>query len=191
MRPYQTPNCVLYTDMALMLIQCFCFLYGFLTANLSTRHTFCREMQSAGHSERWMKSSSLQRSVSHRYGSFYLFFFLLPFTAAFLKFSPYNRALYTIKPSLTPPPQPLLVSDLQTQVICHQRGVLGETASPTLDFHTGAVRSWCSCAEFLNIVRNESGTETWMEKWCQSVYTCASVCLVYIAWLCFISEQKG
>lgn len=104
-------------------------------------------------------------------------FFLLPFTAAFLKFSPYNRALYTIKPSLTPPPQPLLVSDLQTQVICHQRGVLGETASPTLDFHSGAVRSWCSCAEFLNIVRNESGTETWMEKWCQSVYTCASVYL--------------
>lgn len=43
-------------------------------------------------------------------------------TSTYFKFSPYNRALYTIKPSLTPPPQQLPVSDLETQVICHQRG---------------------------------------------------------------------
>jgi len=33
-----------------------------------------------------------------------IFFSLLPSTSTLLKFSPYNRALYTIKPSLTPPP---------------------------------------------------------------------------------------
>lgn len=114
-------------------------------------------------------------SISHRYGSFYLFFFpLLPSISTFFKFSPYNRALYTIKPSLTPPLQQLPVSDLETQVICHQRGELDETASPAWELHTGPGSSHCCSTESLNIVK-QSSRETEMEKWCQCVSDCVSV----------------
>lgn len=69
--------------------------------------------------------------------SFFFFLPLPPSTGAFFKFSPYNRALYTIKPSLAPPPRQLPASDLETQVICHQRRELEETASPAWELHTG------------------------------------------------------
>lgn len=110
--------------------------------------------------------------------SFY-FNSLLPSTSAFFKFSSYNRALYTIKPSLTPPPRQLPVSDLETQVICHQRGELEETASPAWELHTGPDSSQCCSTESLNIVKQSSssrrGGETGMEKWCQCVSDCVTV----------------
>lgn len=98
----------------------------------------------------------------------------LPSTGAFFKFSPYNRALYTIKPSLTPPPRQLPVSDLETQVICHQRGELEETASPAWELRTGSDGSRCRSAESLNIVR-QSSRGTSMEKWRHSVCNRVSV----------------
>lgn len=113
--------------------------------------------------------------MGHSIWSFF-FFFLLPSTGAFFKFSPYNGALYTIKPSLTPPPRQLPVSDLETQVICHQRGELEETASPAWELHAGPGSSQCCSSESLNIVK-QSSRETGMEKWCQSVSNCVSLLL--------------
>lgn len=74
-------------------------------------------------------------------------------TSTYFKFSPYNRALYTIKPSLTPPPQQLPVSDLETQVICHQRGELEKTASPAWELHPGPDSSQRCSTESLNTVK--------------------------------------
>lgn len=107
---------------------------------LNNIHTFHGVMQSKGDLKNTkvnrVKAAS-QGSISHRYGSFYIVFsFSYPLTA-FFKFSPYNRALYTIKPSFTPPPRQLPVSDLETQVICHQRGELEETASPAWVLQAG------------------------------------------------------
>lgn len=85
---------------------------------------------------------------------FFLFFF-----AASFKFSPYHRALYTIKPSPTPPVP--CVSELGTQVICHQKGGAGgfiEGASPDLD------RGGHSQGE-PDVDANWSNAETWMETW--------------------------
>ncbi len=145
------------------------------------------------------------RSVSHRYGSFHLFFPpLLPSISAFFKFSPYNQALYTIKPSLTPPLRQLPVSDLETQVICHQRGELDETASPAWELHIGPGSSHCCSTESLNIVK-QSSRELGMEKWCQCVSDCVSVLLPHclflkrvrvcsglhvLAWFCFLSGRS-
>lgn len=89
-----------------------------------------------------------------------LVFPLLPSTSTSFKFSPYNRALYTIKPSLTPPPRQLPVSDLETQVICHQKGELEETASPAWELYTGSDSSQCCSTESLNIVKQQSERTT-------------------------------
>lgn len=85
--------------------------------------------------------------------SLHLVFFFSPSTSTFFKFSPYNRALYTIKPYLTPPPRQLPVSDLETQVICHKRGEVEETASPARELHTEPGSSQCCSTESLNIVK--------------------------------------
>lgn len=118
------------------------------------------------------------------------FFPSLPSTDAFFKFSPYNRALYTIKPSLAPPPRQLPVSDLETQVICHQRGELEETASPAWELRTGSGGSRCRSAESLNIVK-QSSRGTCMGKWCHSACNrvsvhlprCVCVCLCVWAYM--------
>lgn len=96
--------------------------------------------------------TDMGHSISSRLVFFFLFFPLLPSTRTFFKFSPYNGALYTIKPSLTPPPRQLPVSDLETQVICHQRAELEETASPAWELHTGPDSSQRCRTESLNIV---------------------------------------
>lgn len=118
--------------------------------------------------------------------SLHLVFFFSS-TSTFFKFSPYNRALYTIKPYLTPPPRQLPVSDLETQVICHKRGEVEETASPARELHTEPGSSQCCSTESLNIVKQSSssqrGRETGMEKWCFRLRVSPSPWLLFCVFL--------
>lgn len=132
------------------------------------------------------------RDMGH---SVFLFFSLLPSTGAFFKFSPYNRALYTIKPSLTPPPRQLLVSDLETQVICHQRrGARGNSKPSTGAPHWAltALDAALQKKKSLNIAEQSSrGRRGWRSGVSVLPTACQSfslldviVCVCALAYMC-------
>lgn len=85
---------------------------------------------------------------------------LLPFHEHLFKIQHHITEHFTLlKASLPPPPPQPLVSDVETQVICHQRGVLEETASPAWELHTGPNSALGSAAELLNIVKQSSSRD--------------------------------
>ena len=145
-------------------------------------------------------------SIPQRYGSFCLFFFfsLLLSTGAFFKFSPYNRALYTIKPSLTPPPRQLAVSDLETQVICHQRRGARGNSKPSMGAPHWALTALDAALQkkSLNIAKQSSrGRRGWrggvsvLPTACQSfsllaVFVCVRSGLHVLACVCFLSGRR-